>query len=422
MSATATTTTPPTSRPPSPLEPPLQEIKEWDDFPDLDPDILRGIFSYGFESPSDIQQKAILPLMQGRDIVAQAQSGTGKTGAFVIGALSRINLEENAVQVIILSPTKELAAQTAKVVSAIGALTTPPVRVELMFGGSSSTECDSSVAPVPPHVICGCPGRIYDIIAANKWGRNTAVANVVNPAKVRLIVLDEADELLKPPPSNSDNMGFKEQIYNIFQKMPVDIQVALFTASMPAYMNNLVEKMMREPVIIKVDPERLTLDGIRQYYITVGNDFDKVNVLRTIYNKASISQSIIYCNSVNRVMQLYDLLKRDGYPVCYMHGKMERGERERVFNEFKGGKHRILISTDLTARGIDIQQVSLVINYDIPASEHTYLHRIGRGGRWGRKGVGINLVTQRYGDVQSMRNIESYYHCNIEKLTDDVVL
>lgn len=393
----------------------MPEIKEWDDLPDLNPDIMRGIFSYGFESPSDIQQKAILPLMQGRDIVAQAQSGTGKTGAFVIGALSRINLDEDATQIIILSPTKELATQTSKVVTAIGALTTPAIRCELMFGGTNT----SSDNKLRPHVICGCPGRIYDIIMQHsKWNHQD---QLIDPAKIKLIILDEADELLKPPRDNTD-MGFKEQIYNIFQKMPIDIQVALFTATMPAYMTNLVEKMMRDPVIIRVSPERLTLDGIRQYYVTVRNDYDKVDVLRSIYNKASISQSIIYCNSVNRVMQLHDALKGEGYPVCYMHGKMDRHERERIFNDFKAGKHRILVSSDLTARGIDIQQVSLVINYDIPASEHTYLHRIGRGGRWGRKGVGINLVTQRHGDMRSMDTIAAYYHCNIEKLTDEVVL
>jgi len=412
----------------------------WDEFEGLDTALLRGIYGYGFETPSEIQQHAIPALIAGRDVAAQAQSGTGKTGAFVIGAISRIDTGLNIVQAILISPTKELAMQTAAVARAIGGMMEPPLRVAVLYGGVDTASVISEDGQ-RPHMICGCPGRIYDIITSSRFhytqassaagggviipAMRTSHRNVplINPSKdIRIIVLDEADELLKPEsenkgrhPHDNEKMGFREQMYNIFQKLPGSVQVALFTATMPAYMDGLVNKIMNSPAIIKVAPEQLTLEGIKQYYVNVYDDIDKLSALRAIYNTNTVTQSIIYCNTVGRVVGLYDIMQKEGFPVCCIHGEMTRHERDNILSAFKSGKYRILISSDLTARGIDVQQVSLVINHDIPSSKYTYLHRIGRSGRWGRKGVGINLVTQRRGDIRALEEIEAYYRCKLEE-------
>lgn len=417
---------------------PLQKAT-WDEFDSLDANLLRGIYGYGFEAPSEIQQKALPALMAGRDVVAQAQSGTGKTGAFVVGALSRIDTAHNAVQALLVSPTKELALQTANVARAIGGMMEPPLRVAVLYGGVDTASVIGGGGE-RPHIICGCPGRIYDIMTNSRFhvGAGTgggqhrhprsrsgpAPVPLLNPEKdIRIVVLDEADELLKPEAEprrgitvapEDERMGFREQMYHVFQHLATSVQVALFTATMPAYMDGLIEKIMNSPEIIKVAPEQLTLEGIRQYYVNVYNDYDKLGAMREIYKDGAITQSIVYCNTVTRVIGLYNEMLREGFPVCCIHGEMSREEREVVLAAFKAGKHRILISSDLTARGIDVQQVGLVINYDIPTSKYVYLHRIGRSGRWGRKGVGINLVTQRRGDVRALEDIERYYRCQLE--------
>jgi translation initiation factor 4A len=226
---------------------------------------------------------------------------------------------------------------------------------------------------------------------------------------LKLLVIDEADELL--------SSGFKEQIYNIFQFMPSNIQVALFSATLPPELNNLTQRFMRDPVKILVKAEQLTLEGISQFYVALENDDQKYETLKDIYGMISMSQCIIYCNSVKRVNDLYEAMQSDNFPVCQIHSSMDKEERNKSYQEFKSGKQRVLISSNVTARGIDIQQVSTVINFDVPNCIHTYLHRIGRSGRWGRKGVGINFMTQR--DARKVKEIEEYYHTKINELTEN---
>ena len=221
----------------------------------------------------------------------------------------------------------------------------------------------------------------------------------------------EADECL--------SKGFKDQIYDIFQKLPEDIQVALFSATMPQEMLELTKKFMRNPKMILVKNEQLTLEGIKQYYIDCEEKRWKFDTLCDIYEVVSIAQCIIYCNSVKRVKDLYDAMIQDNFPVTCIHSNMEKDERTQAYKEFKSGKHRVLISSNVTARGIDIQQVSTVINFDISKDVHTYLHRIGRSGRWGRKGVGINFITKR--DVKILKAIERHYGTQIEELPSDFV-
>ena len=379
------------------------EINSWDEL-DIHSDILRGIFACGFEKPSPIQQKAILPIINGKDIIAQAQSGTGKTAAFAIGALAILNLEINNTQVLVLSPTRELTQQTGLVMSTMGCMMTnskkEPLRVQTLFGGSAIDDSSGFSSKNTPHIICGCPGRVTDMMRRDR----------ISCKNIKLVILDEADEML--------SSGFKEQVHTIFQYFNSDIQVALFSATLPNSVYPITDKIMRNPIKISVKTEMLTLEGIAQFYVAVEDDRQKYATLKHLFSFLSVSQCIIYCNSVKRVADLYDAMCEDDFPVCCIHSNMEKSARETAFNEFRSGKSRVMISSNVTARGIDIQQVSIVINFDLPKCVHTYLHRIGRSGRWGRKGVGINFITRR--DTGKMQEIEGHYSTQIKELPADL--
>ena len=373
-------------------------FEKWDEL-DIPIQLLRGIYAFGFETVSPIQKKAIKPIISGRDIIAQAQSGTGKTATFTIGALSIIDLDLKAPQVLILSPTRELTKQTANVINGIGCMM-PKLNVQVLIGGTYIKDDMDLINDNPPHIIAACPGRIYDIIKRNR--------NITK--HIKTIIMDEADEML--------SSGFKEQIYSIFQHLNKKIQICLFSATIPNYIQEIINKIMKEPIRIEVKSEQLTLEGISQYYVAIENDLQKYDTLKDLYSIISVSQCIIYANSLKRVNDLYEAMLADGFPVCCIHGSMEKEERDKAFTEFKLGKFRVLISSNVTARGIDIQQVSVVINFDLPKDIHTYLHRIGRSGRWGRKGVGINFITRR--DVTKIREIEQHYATEITELPGNI--
>lgn len=375
----------------------FKNIDSWEDI-DCTPKLLRGIYAYGFEYPSPIQKKAINPFISGNDIIAQAQSGTGKTGCFTIGTLANIDLKLNKTQAIILSPVRELSSQTKNVLDSIGSFM-KGLKSQLLVGGIPNDETISDLTTKTPHVVVGTPGRVYDMLRRG----HLVIDNL------KSIVLDEADEML--------SSGFKEQVYHIFQFMPNKCQIALFSATIPEELDTLTSKFLRDPIKITVKAEQLTLEGIKQYFVALENDEQKYECLKDIYSSLTMAQCIIYCNSVNRVQQLYEAMTNDKFPVCHIHSGMEKQERTDNFNEFKSGKQRVLISTNLTARGIDIQQVSTVINFDVPKCVHKYLHRIGRSGRWGRKGVGINFVTPR--DIGYLKAIEGHYSTQIEEMPTD---
>ena len=372
----------------------IPSIEEWDQL-EISENLLRGIYAYGFEKPSEIQKKSIAPIIASRDIIAQAQSGMGKTGAFSIGTLQRINTSISEIQAILLAPTHELVKQTQKVIQSLGSQLTG-LKVKTLIGGTSIQEDANDIKNNCPHIIVGCAGRVYDMFRRRYLRGST----------IKIMVLDEADVML--------SRGFKDQIYNLFQYLSTDIQIAIFSATLPPDILLLTEKFMRNPVKITMAAEKLNLECIKQYYIALRNDNDKFDVLKDLFSYISLSQCIIYCNSVRRVEDLYQSMIDVGFSVCCIHSSMDRVERDREFQEFRSGKYRVLISSNVTARGIDIQQVSTVINFDIPRDEHTYLHRIGRSGRWGRKGMAINFVTKF--DIQNMKRIEEYYNINIEEL------
>jgi translation initiation factor 4A len=375
-----------------------REIKNWDEL-EVTPNLLRGIFAYGYETPSPIQKKAIVPILDGRDIVGQAQSGTGKTATFSIGALNAVDLTSKTTQVLVLSPTRELSKQTHKVITSLGVMMEGLV-VQNIVGGTYVEEDISIYKKNIPHIVVGCPGRAYDILRRR----------VIDGSSLKMIVIDEADEMLSE--------GFKDQLYDIFQHFSKKIQVLLFSATLPDNISVITSQFMKTPVSITVKAEQLTLEGISQFFVAVENDQQKYATLKDLYSFFSVSQCIIYCNSKNRVIDLFEAMQKDGFPVCCIHSDMNAEDRNEAFDRFKIGEARVLLSTNITARGIDVQQVSVVINFDIPRCEHTYLHRIGRSGRWGRKGVGINFINRR--DIFKIKEFEEYYNCEINELPSNL--
>ena len=374
------------------------EINGWEDETlDLKPKLVRGIYSMGFEIPSSIQKSAIYPMVRNvnnnrhRDIIAQAQSGTGKTGAFTIGTLQLIDEKSDFTQALIIAPTHELATQTENVIKHLGLYL--KVRTMLLVGGTSVDKNKRDLSEIKPHVVVGTPGRIHDMIR-----RRYLLVD-----KMKLLVIDEADEML--------SAGFKEQMYKIFQHLDNDIQVALFSATYSDELEELSRQFMQNPTQIRVKAQELTLQGIAQYYINLIDDVQKYETVKDIFESLSISQAIIYCNSTHRVDDLCEAMKTDNFPVEKIHGKMSEQERKENYVNFKNGACRVLITSDLFARGIDVQQVSIVINFDIPKNEHTYLHRIGRSGRWGRKGIAINFQTKQ--DCTKLKLFSDYYHTEI---------
>jgi translation initiation factor 4A len=373
-------------------------IQTWDEY-NIKSELLRGIYAYGFENPSEIQKKAILPIISGRDILAQAQSGSGKTGTFSIATLQNIDIAKNETQAIIMAPTHELANQISNVITNIGNFM-EGLTIKTIIGGTSIQQDASEIRTSPPHIIVGCAGRIYDMI----------IRKYLKVSSVQMLVLDEADEML--------SKGFKDQIYNIFQHLNQTIQIALFSATVPDDILSLSKKIMRKPVCITIKKEELNLECIKQYFIALHDDINKYDTLKDLFSIISVNQCIIYCNSVKRVVDLQNAMIKEGYSVCAIHSSMSKQERDEVFRTFRNGAYRVLISSNITARGIDVQQVSTVINFDIPRCVHTYLHRIGRGGRWGRKGLAINFITKR--DIFTMKKIESYYNINIDEMPTDI--
>ena len=467
----------------------------------LKEDLLRGIYSYGFEKPSAIQQRAIKPLIIMRDTIAQAQSGTGKTATFTIGErsnatagvaahvlpggdalprgsrlrhrprswrrrepwrpwreplrrrrrrrrdarrvplrqriaglpqaawrgmratrlgarcfchacgrahvtlpllpiaglLQNIDLANRDCQALILAPTRELATQIVKVVMAIGDYL--GVTTMACIGGTNVRQ-DMDKLRAGVQLVVGTPGRVFDMI-----NRRALAVDYIH-----YFVLDEADEML--------SRGFKDQIYDVFQKLPPSVHVGLFSATMPADVLELTSKFMRDPIRILVKRDELTLDGIKQFYVMVEREEWKLDTLCDLYETLTITQAMIFVNTRRKVEWLTEKMHARDFTCSAIHADLDQKERELIMREFRSGSSRVLITTDVLARGIDVQQVSLVINYDLPTNRENYIHRIGRGGRFGRKGVAINFLTSE--DVRTLREIEQFYNTQIEEMPMNV--
>ena len=358
----------------------------------LNENLLRGIYAHGFSKPSAIQQRAIVPITSGRDVIVQSQSGTGKTGVFAVSSLQIVDFALMEPQVLILSNTRELAEQTQKVLLALGDFLS--VRVHCCVGGRSMDE-DMKILQQGVHIISGTPGRVFDMINRK----------VLKTRSVKLLILDEADEML--------NHGFKTQIYEIYRYLP-PLQIVIVSATLPKAVLDITNLFMKNPLRILVKRDELTLDGIKQFFIHVEQDKWKFDTLCDLYETLTITQAVIFCNTKERVEWLAAKMKAAHFTVSYIHGSMVQKERDRIMSEFRNGNYRVLIASDIWGRGLDVQQVSLVINYDLPNNRELYIHRIGRSGRFGRKGVAINFVIDE--EMAKLRDLEQYYATQIDEM------
>jgi len=360
-------------------------------------ELLRGVYAYGFERPSAVQQRAILPILKGRDVIVQSQSGTGKTCVFCLGALQAVEKSERTPQVIILSPTRELGEQSQKVCLALGEKL--KISVHACVGGKRVLD-DIRTLDSGVHIVSGTPGRVFHMIQDKH----------LSTRKVKMLVLDEADEML--------NRGFKEQVYDIYRYLPPSTQVVLVSATMPKEILEMTQKFMNQPFRVLVQRDELTLEGIKQFFVSVEKEQWKFDTLCDLYDTLTITQAVIFCNTKEKVDWLAGKMRENNFTVSAMHGDMPQRERDDIMQKFRGGQSRVLVSTDLWGRGLDVQQVSLVICYDLPNNRELYIHRIGRSGRFGRKGVAINFVKNE--DIGVLRDIEQYYSTQIDEMPMNV--
>lgn len=370
----------------------VEVCKSFEDM-DLKEDLLKGIYAYGYEKPSAVQQRAIKPIISGRDVIAQSQSGTGKTAVFSIGILQTLVPTINETQALVLSPTRELAEQTQKVLTALGDFMS--VSCHACIGGKSIGD-DIRRLDYGVHVVSGTPGRVHDMLQRKN----------LRTRQLKMLIIDEADEML--------SRGFKEQIYDIYRYLPPACQVILVSATMPQEVLDMTKKFMHDPLKILVKRDELTLDGIKQFFVAVEREEWKFDTLCDLYDTLVITQAVIFCNTKRKVDWLTGKMREANFTVCAMHGDMPQKERDAIMEEFRGGGARVLITTDIWGRGLDVQQVSLVVSYDLPENRELYIHRIGRSGRFGRKGVAINFATDD--DMRLIRDIEQYYATDISEM------
>ncbi|XP_022975246.1 DEAD-box ATP-dependent RNA helicase 8-like [Cucurbita maxima] len=354
-------------------------------------ELLMGIYEKGFERPSPIQEESIPIALTGSDILARAKNGTGKTAAFCIPALEKIDQDNNVIQVVILVPTRELALQTSQVCKELGKNLN--IQVMVTTGGTSLKD-DIMRLYQPVHLLVGTPGRILDL----------AKKGVCVLKDCSMLIMDEADKLLSPE--------FQPSIEQLIRFLPANRQVLMYSATFPVTVKDFKDRYLHRPYIINLMDE-LTLKGITQFYAFV-EERQKVHCLNTLFSKLQINQSIIFCNSVNRVELLAKKITELGYSCFYIHAKMLQDHRNRVFHDFRNGACRNLVCTDLFTRGIDIQAVNVVINFDFPKNSETYLHRVGRSGRFGHLGLAVNLIT--YEDRFNLYRIEQELGTEIKQI------
>ena len=379
----------------------IQEgLKKYNTFDEmgLSDELIRGIYAYGFEQPSKIQQVAIVPMGQRNDILAQSQSGTGKTGAFTIGALSVVNTSVKAPQVLVICPTRELSQQTERVARALGNYMGLKV---LSATGGNQLRSDISALKTGAQFVVGTPGRVFDLIRRGD----------LSVEQVQYIILDEADQMLEDL--------FAEQIKCILDnKFPSTCHLALFSATMPQNVIDIAETYLNNPVRILLQPDEVTLEGIKQYYVKLDREEWRLPILLDLYQHIAVNQALIYVNKRQKAEGLAKQLPAQGFTLEYIHGEMDVAERKKRMDDFRSGTVRVMISTDLLARGIDVQQVSLVINFELPIQRENYIHRIGRSGRYGRKGVAINLVSEE--EVKMLQEIQEHYSTTVNELPEDL--
>ncbi|KII63798.1 Eukaryotic initiation factor 4A [Thelohanellus kitauei] len=369
-------------------------IHEFQDL-NLKTELLKGIYSHGFQRPSPIQARAIVPCIAGRDVLAQAQSGTGKTATFVISSLQRVDVDfVGGPQVLVVVPTRELALQILSVYVNIGQYM--KVKCLNLIGGLDINQDKDQLRNKNPHVIICTAGRACHLLQEGH----------LDLSSLKVIILDEADAML--------DRSFIEGVYGLFKSSPTDVQVILLSATFPQYVEDIIEKFMRDPIRLVVKKEQLTLQVIKQYYTVVPNRNVKVDAVIDILKACSAPQMLIFCNRTDEATTLCNILRKEGFEAEFLHSVLSQQERQGIMDRFRTSETKLLISTNLISRGIDIQTVSMVINFDFPRDKETYLHRIGRSGRYGRRGMAINLILE--GELPQVKEMEQFYGTTIAEL------
>lgn len=377
---------------------------------------LRGIYAYGWEKPSNIQKQSLIKLLSGKDIILQASAGAGKTGVFAIGALEKVDLNLKDLQVLIISPTRELSIQTYNIICKLACFS--QISIALHRGCGNKFRTEEKITGVEKasgyisygvaekykeQIIIATPGRLLDLLQRK----------FLNLFQSKLIILDEADELLSA--SNEFIVTIKEIFH--FLNYPNTFQTIVVSATLPPDVLELINKITIDPIKILVKNEDLALEGIKQYYVVLDNEEDKLLCLIDIYSTLSIQQSIIFVNRKDKIDYINKKMLENGFTVSCIYGTMSQLERDTIMESFRKGNTRVLISTDLIARGIDVHSVSTIFNYDLPYNKYNYIHRIGRSGRYGRKGIAINFVLEPSGNKpKSIIELENFYNCIIDPL------
>ncbi|MGB9960155.1 MAG: DEAD/DEAH box helicase [Candidatus Bathyarchaeales archaeon] len=373
----------------------MSQIKYFKDLP-LSSAVLDGIEELGFTNLFPIQAQAIIPLLEGKDVIGQAQTGTGKTAAFGIPLIERIDFTNKKVQALVLDPTRELAVQVADHISQIGRFT--PLKVLPIYGGSPiQWQVDELKKGV--HVVVGTPGRVIDHIK-----RGT-----IDLTGVRMVVLDEADRML--------DMGFREDVEFILSRVPSDRQTSLFSATIDQTVMSLCDRYMRNPEKILVSKDEIAHTRISQYYMIV-NPKRKFQALCSVLEENHVGRAIIFCRTRNGANMLAKRLSLNGQRAKPLHGGFAQSQRDFTLESFREGKIRLLVATDVAARGLDIQDVPHIINYDVPLDALVYFHRIGRTARVGRGGTAITLVS--YSEISEFKKIKALTKTEIKELESNI--
>lgn len=370
------------------------KVQEFDEL-GLNENLLRGIRSYGFERPAALQQCAIRPLIDGRDVFAMSQSGTGKTATYVIGSLQRMDCNMPSTQILVLAPTRELACPIQKVAIALGdylRLTSHACVNRTLENATKLRE--------KPHFVVGTPGILGEMVSKQ----------VLSLDALKMFILDEVDEMM--------SRGFKGLIYDTMEILPPEVQLSVFSATMPADVLEAIKRFLKKPVRLTIKKEDLALEGVRQFYVAIEKEEWKLDTLIDLMDTLALKQLVIYCNTRRKVEFLASKLGSYGIDVFTIHADLDQNERELIMSKFVPGARGILISTDMLARGLDVQVFPAVVNFDLPQNMENYLHRIGRSDKFGMRGVAINFVTNN--DVRTMKDIEKYYHTQIEECPIDI--
>lgn len=364
----------------------------------LNEDLIKGIYLHGFTQPSPIQIKGIESINTGKDCLLQSQSGTGKTATYLLGVLNRIE-KNNKNQCIILTPTRELADQVYTVASELSKKTT--ITIEKCIGGTNIQ--GSKVELKVANLIIGTLGRIHHMITDK----------VISLHSLKILVLDEADEILTD--------GINDKLNFIFEKIPSGIQSILISATLNTNVFTVSKKLLHDPIKILLKNSEVVVELISQFYIEVDSEDLKFDTLLDLYGITSTSQTIIFCNTIRKVDWLKENLEKNNFTITCIHSKMNQIERDKIVKDFRDGKTRLLLTTDLLARGIDIPDVNLVVNYDLPPNKETYIHRIGRCGRFGKKGVSISMVKiDDQSDIKNLQKMKQIYKIDIREMPDDI--